>query len=110
LDNERQVRRHDWTEIAIALKVGNCGISFLKLIMEPQIKASLISLLAGIKRSDGPVIATEMAKLDEFLERGRAGLHPQLAHFLERRSYAKALMFLGGETDIPVGVCGGGKR
>jgi hypothetical protein len=41
------------------------------------------------------------------LERGRPGLHPQLAHFLENRSYAKALMFLGGDTDIPVGICGG---
>lgn len=77
--------------------------------MEPQIKASLISLLDAIKRSDGPVIAGEMAKLDEFLAQGRAagGLHPQLVHFLEKRSYAKALMFLGGETGIPVGACGG---
>ena len=78
--------------------------------MEPQIKAALISLLAGIKRSDGPVIAAEMARLDDFLAHGRAGLHPQLAHFLERRSYAKALMFLGGETDIPVGACGGREK
>ncbi len=75
--------------------------------MEPQIKAALISLLAGIKAADGSVIAAEMARLDDFLAQGRAGLHPQLAHFLERRSYAKALMFLGGETDIPVGACGG---
>jgi hypothetical protein len=75
--------------------------------MEAQIKLALISLLAGIKRSDGQVIAAEMAKLDEFLERGRAGLHPQLAHFLENRSYAKALMFLGGDTEIPAGKCGG---
>ncbi len=78
--------------------------------MEPQIKAALISLLAGIKASDGPVIAAEMARLDDFLEHGRVGLHPQLVHFLERRSYAKALMFLGGETDIPVGACGGREK
>jgi len=45
--------------------------------------------------------------LDDFVGRGRVGLHPQLVHFLERRSYAKALMFLGGETDIPAGACGG---
>jgi hypothetical protein len=38
---------------------------------------------------------------------GREVLHPQLVHFLENRSYAKALMFLGGASDIPVGVCGG---
>jgi len=75
--------------------------------METQIKASLISLLAGIKAADGQTVAAEMARLDDFVGRGRVGLHPQLVHFLERRSYAKALMFLGGETDIPAGACGG---
>ncbi|MDB6092952.1 MAG: hypothetical protein JWM32_514 [Verrucomicrobia bacterium] len=77
--------------------------------MESQIKAALISLLDGIKRSDGKIIALEMERLDDFLARGQAdgSLHPQLEHFLEKRSYAKAVMFLGGETDIPVGACGG---
>ncbi len=77
--------------------------------MEIEIKASLVALLASIKNGDGRVIVDEMAKLDGYLGRGReAGvLHPQLVHFLENRSYAKAMMFLGGETDIPVGVCGG---
>lgn len=75
--------------------------------MEAQIKDSLIALLAGIKAADGQTIAGEMVKLDDFLLRGRAGLHPQLVHFLENRSYVKALMFLGGDTDIPVGACGG---
>ena len=75
--------------------------------METQIKESLQALLAAIKAADGQVVADEMTKLDEFLARGRPGLHPQLVHFLENRSYAKAVMFLGGETDIPVGVCGG---
>lgn len=75
--------------------------------MESQIKESLILLLAAIKASDGQAIADQMARLDEFLERGRPGLHPQLVHFLENRSYAKALMLLGGESDIPAGVCGG---
>jgi hypothetical protein len=75
--------------------------------METQIKNSISSLLAAIKASDGQTVADEMAKLDDFLERGRPGLHPQLVHFLENRSYAKALMFLGGESNIPVGVCGG---
>ena len=75
--------------------------------MEAQIKTSLERLLAAIKAADGQVIADEMVKLDDLLERGRAGLHPQLVHFLQNRSYAKALMFLGGESDIPVGVCGG---
>lgn len=75
--------------------------------METQIKTSLNALLAAIKSSDGQIIADEMAKLDDFLAHGRVSLHPQLVHFLENRSYAKALMFLGGESDIPVGICGG---
>ncbi len=75
--------------------------------MEAQIKDALISLLAAIKTANGAAIADEMARLDVFLEQGRASLHPQLVHFLQNRSYPKALMFLGGESDIPVGICGG---
>ena len=75
--------------------------------METQIKDSLSHLMAAIKTGDGRVISDEMARLDGLLTRGRETLAPQLVHFLENRSYAKALMFLGGESDIPVGVCGG---
>ena len=75
--------------------------------METQIKESLIALLAAINRADGTVIAEEMRRLDEFAQAGRDTLHPQLLHFLERRSYAKAGMFLGGASDIPAGLCGG---
>ena len=76
-------------------------------MIESNIKTSLTALLEGITQSDGSVIAEEMARLDELLEKARRDLHPQLVHFLERRSYAKAVMFLGGESDIPVGICGG---
>lgn len=75
--------------------------------MEAQIKESLDALLAAIRAGDGQTVVAEMAKLDEALARGRAGLHPQLVHFLENRSYAKARMYLGGDVNIPVGVCGG---
>ncbi len=75
--------------------------------MEIQIKDALVNLMAGIKTGDGKAIADQMARLDELLEQGRTTLHPQLVHFLQNRSYAKAVMFLGGEQDIPVGVCGG---
>ena len=72
---------------------------------ESEIKAALISLLAGIKSSDGPLISREMQRLDEFLAAGKAAHSPQLAHFLERRSYAKALTLLGGESPA-AGACG----
>jgi hypothetical protein len=77
--------------------------------METDIKRSLTALLAAIKSADGQTVAREMEKLDGLLAQGRAELHPQLIHFLQNRSYAKAVMFLGGETDIPVGACGGRK-
>jgi hypothetical protein len=64
--------------------------------METQIKESLISLLNGIKRSDGEAVAAETSRLDAFLAAGRGSLPAQLTHFLERRSYAKALAYLGG--------------
>jgi hypothetical protein len=75
--------------------------------MEAQIKESLKSLLDSIKQSNGPRVAEEMSRLDGWLGAGRGSLDPQLAHFLERRSYAKAWMLLGGESDIPAGSCGG---
>ena len=74
---------------------------------ESEIKSALIALLAGINARESQTVATEMGRLDELLARHRATLHPQLVHFLQNRSYAKATMFLGGETDIPVGACGG---
>lgn len=78
--------------------------------METEIKTSLRCLLDAISQADGPTIAAETSRLDDLVARGRTGLHPQLVHFLERRSYAKALMFLGGGADIPAGNCGGRGR
>ncbi len=75
--------------------------------MESRIKDSLIALMEGISRADGDAITSRMAELDLLLEQGRASLHPQLVHFLERHSYPKALSFLGGASDIPAGSCGG---
>ena len=77
--------------------------------MEAKIKASLVLLLEAIQRSDGPAVAAEMARLDYFLEENRGELAAQLAHFLERRSYAKALVLLGGEAPA-AGSCGGKAR
>ncbi|MBL9206389.1 MAG: hypothetical protein JNN01_14960 [Opitutaceae bacterium] len=78
--------------------------------MEQEIKATLIGLLDRIKQADGPGIGASLSKLDELLAQGRGHLHPQLIHFLEGRSYAKAVAWLGGEGGIPVGTCRGGNN
>ncbi len=75
-------------------------------LAESGIKETLVSLLDAIKNSDGNRVTLEMERLDACVEREGGRLHPQLAHFLGRRSYAKALAFLGGETP-DAGACGG---
>jgi len=72
--------------------------------METEIHNVLLALNAGIARADGAAIAAQTARLDELLARHRGALHPQLAHFLERRSYPKALAWLDGATP-PAGTC-----
>lgn len=64
---------------------------------DPHIKASLIRLLDAIKRSDGPGVVEGMETLERLTQEQRGKLHPQLAHFLDRRSYAKALAFVEAE-------------
>jgi hypothetical protein len=78
--------------------------------MEQEIKATLVDLLDQIRRADGPGIGASLGKLDELLVRGRGQLHPQLVHYLEGRSYAKAVAWLGGEGGIPAGSCRGGSK
>jgi hypothetical protein len=78
-----------------------------------QVKAALESFDAAVKRADGPAISSSLVELDRLLGAHRAELHPQLLHFLEGRSYAKALLWLGGDSAFakpasPPGGCGGG--
>lgn len=81
---------------------------------ETEIKAALIRLHAGIKDSDGTAISSALGALDDLLAAHRQKIHPQLAHFLAGRSYAKALLFLGGADEMtarpasPPQGCGGG--
>lgn len=45
------------------------------------------------------------ARLDRALAESRQQLHPRLRHYLERRSYAKALAFLRGQPEEPANRC-----
>jgi len=62
---------------------------------EPKIKAALIRFNEAIKNSDGPGISAALNEVEALLASERASLDPQLRHFLEGRSYAKALAWLG---------------
>lgn len=83
---------------------------------ESKIKAALIRFTVGIKEADGPAISAALTDVEALLAAHRGELHPQLVHFLEGRSYAKALAWLGGAAEMtarptsPPGGCGGGKQ
>jgi len=80
---------------------------------EAKLKEALIRFNAGIKAADGNAISTALNEVELLLVANRAELHPRLVHFLEGRSYAKALAFLGGDQSAmgqpasPPGGCGG---
>jgi hypothetical protein len=70
-----------------------------------RLQACLIELAAAMKAADTPNMLRSMEQLDELVAAHKRDLDPRLAHFLERRSYAKALEFLGGAADVPRGTC-----
>lgn len=63
-------------------------------MIAPQIQASLEALQAALKAVDTAVILRETARLDELLAAHKEELDPRLAHFLQQRSYAKAMKLL----------------
>ena len=81
---------------------------------EAKIKAALIRFTGGIKNSDAGAISTALKEVEALLSTHRSELHPQLIHFLDGRSYAKALAWLGAGDELavkpasPPGGCGGG--
>lgn len=79
-------------------------------MIEKHIKQNLMQLQSAISRADGDAIGSAIRELDQAAADHGRDLDPQLLHFLRNRSYQKALAFLGGDEDIPAGVCGGGKR
>lgn len=62
---------------------------------DDEIKAALIRFTDAIKMSDGVALSAALAEVDALLAAHRGVIHPQLEHFLEGRSYAKALAWLG---------------
>jgi hypothetical protein len=74
--------------------------------MEKEIKETVSGLLEAIARKEQERIESALAWLDGIVAQRSSELHPQLAHFLQNRNYAKAFAFLGGTADIPARACG----
>ena len=62
-----------------------------------QIREKLAAMMEEARRGDGAMVLTRSRELDALVRDCGNELEPRLRHFLERRSYGKALEFLGGE-------------
>lgn len=79
-------------------------------MIEVKIKENLQALQDAISRADSAKITSALQELDQLKTNHARELDSRLLHFLQRRSYRKALVFLGGDKDIPAGICGGKKE
>ena len=75
-------------------------------MIKEKLREALSSLQQGIKNSDASAITGSLRILDELMGSHRSELDPQLVHYLSRRSYEKAQMYLEGKDGIPKGICG----
>ncbi len=74
-------------------------------MIEDELKDALISMQDAISSSDGPTVSKCLIRLDNLVSENKRELDSQLKHYLTRRSYGKALMFLNEEGNIPKGLC-----
>ena len=76
----------------------------MKRFME-EIK-SCLQVITNPKDAKPAEFKQTLARLDEIVREQKQDLHPRLRHFLENRSYQKAVTWLSGETPEK-GSCGG---
>ncbi len=65
--------------------------------MQNEIKATLVRLVERPREGSGDQLLTDIRALDSLLSENRSRLDARLVHFLERRSYAKALEYMHGK-------------
>lgn len=73
-------------------------------MVESQIKGALIRFTTAIKQADGAALSAALSEVDSLCAMHRNALHPRLVHFLEGRSYAKALAWLGEQPEFGTGA------
>ena len=62
------------------------------------------SLLAIVSPNEKPDLVVALRKLDECVQERGNEMNPRLRHFLENRSYEKALLWIDGE-EPQKGIC-----
>ena len=70
-----------------------------------QVHITLQALMAAIDNGEGELIATHLRRLDELGQELGKEAPPMLRHYLEKRSYTKALDFLEGRDEAAAPNC-----
>ena len=70
-----------------------------------QLHATLQALMAAIDNREGESIAAHLQRLDELGQDLGNQVPSELRHYLEKRSYAKALDFLEGRDEAATPNC-----
>ena len=84
-------------------KLGNIYEEFWIVNMEEII--SCLQIITSTQSNGGKKLSDSLRTLDSITHDSNIDLNPRLRHFLENRSYIKALQFLQGENPEK-GVCG----
>ncbi len=70
-----------------------------------QVHITLQALMAAIDNGEGESIAAHLRQLDELGQELGKEAPPKLRHYLEKRSYAKALDLLEGRDEAAAPNC-----
>ena len=70
-----------------------------------QLHTTLQALMAAIDNGEGESIAAHLRQLDELGQELGSTAPPMLRHYLEKRSYTKALDFLEGRDEAAAPNC-----
>jgi hypothetical protein len=87
------------------IRLGSCGMSVKINRLMDEIK-SCLEVITNPKDAKPDEFRQTLARLDVLVSEQKQSLHPRLRHFLENRSYQKAVVWLAGETPEK-GTCGG---
>lgn len=80
--------------------------------MDVPLRLRILEKLAAVESpsTPAPVMLEALRELDAIVKAPESGLPGDLHHYLSRRSYAKARMFLENLGPIPAGDCGRGEK
>ncbi|MDA0344065.1 MAG: hypothetical protein O2908_07880 [Verrucomicrobia bacterium] len=87
------------------IRLGSLGMSVKISGLMDEIK-SCLEVITNPKDAKPEEFRQTLARLDVLVSEQKQTLHPRLRHFLENRSYQKAVIWLAGETPEK-GTCGG---